>query len=312
MLSKMTDRTFGRFKKDPIRANVFSRTRAWGNPWLFLAPSLALLSLFVLVPVVLSFIASLFNVPLTGLNWKFVGLDNYKEALADPGIRRAFWNTIVYCAMTIVPSIFVGLGLALLIESFTRGQTLLRTLLFLPVTANLVAMAIVFQWVLGVRGGFLNELLAIVGFSPINFLGSKTTALPVIAGVGIWRYSSYNMIIYLAGLTAIPRSVHEATAIDGVRGLAKIRTVIWPLLRPSTIFVLVITFIQSVQVFETIAVMTGGGPLGSTQTLLFAIWQQGFAFFRLGYAAALSFVLLILTVLAGVLRRRAISSTEIR
>lgn len=312
MLSKMTERTPGQFQKGPKRATIFVRTRAWGNPWYFVAPSLAVLALFVLVPVGLSFVASLFNVPLTGLNWKFVGLNNYQEAVADPGIRRAFWNTILYCVMTIVPSIFIGLGLALLVESFTRWQALLRTLLFLPVTANLVAMAIVFQWIFGVRGGFLNEILALVGFGPINYLGSKTTALPVIAAVGIWRYSAYNMVIYLAGLTAIPRSVHEASAIDGVRGLAKIRTVIWPLLRPSTVFVLVITFIQSVQVFETIAVMTGGGPLGSTQTLLFAIWQQGFAFFRLGYAAALSFILLILTVLAGVLRRRAISSTEMR
>ncbi len=280
-------------------------------PWLLIAPAVGLLILFVAIPVVLSFIASLYQIPLTGLEWKFVGLANYAEAFADAGVRQALWNTVLYSAMTIVPGILLGLGLALLIESFSRGRAVLRTLLFLPVTANLVAMAIVFQWIFGVRGGFINELLALIGLGPVNFLGSGTTALPTLAAVGIWRYSAFNMVIYLAGLTTIPRAIHEAAAIDGIRGLTKVRKILWPLLRPSTIFVTVITFIQSVQVFETVSVMTGGGPLGKTQTLLFAIWQQGFWFFRLGYASALSFILLLVTVIAGLIRRRAISSTDV-
>lgn len=299
-------------KRRPDRPQpiVKRRAREGLTPWLFLAPAIALLFLFVVVPVALSFVASLFEIPLTGLGWKFVGLGNYAEAIDDPRVQRALVNTLFYSLMTIVPSIALGLALALLVESFTRGRALLRTLLFLPVTANLVAMAIVFQWIFGVRGGFLNELLALLGAGPINFLGSGDTALPVLAAVGIWRSGAYDMVIYLAGLTAIPRTIHEAAAVDGLRGLTKVRKITWPLLAPSTVLVTVITFIQSVQVFETVSVMTGGGPLGKTETLLFAIWQQGFAFFRLGYAAALSFFLLVITAAAGLLRRRAISARE--
>lgn len=278
------------------------------TPWLLLLPALTILTIFVLVPVVLSYFASLFDIPLTGLAWRYVGLDNYREAVRDPQIRRSLWNTFLYSLMTIVPSIGLGLALALLVDSFTRGRTILRTLLFLPVTSSLVAMAIVFQWIFGVRGGFINALLGLVGLGPINFLGSESTALPVVAAVGIWRYAAYNMVIYLAGLTAIPTSIREAVELDGIRGFARIRYIIWPLLGPSTVFVTVITIIQSIQVFETVSVMTQGGPLGATETLLFSIWREGFAFFRLGYAAALSSILLLLTVIAGLLRRRRITA----
>jgi multiple sugar transport system permease protein len=298
----------------PDRADqphVPRRPRGGSSAWLFLLPALTLLVIFVGLPVLLSLVASLHEIPLTGLDWEFVGLDNYQEAFHDPEILRALLNTVLYGALTIVPSILLGFGLALLVDSYSRGRTLLRTLLFLPVTANLVAMAIVFQWIFGVRGGFVNEILALAGLGPVNFLGSGRTALAVLAVVGIWRYSAYNMVIYLAGLTAIPRSIHEAAKVDGIRGFAKIRRILWPLLTPSTVFVSVITFIQSIQVFETVSVMTGGGPLGSTETLLFSIWEQGFAFFRLGYAAALSFFLLVVTVFAGWLRRRGIAATEV-
>lgn len=277
-------------------------------PWLLLFPALAILTVFVLIPVILSFIASLFEIPLTGLEWRFVGLQNYREAFGDEEIRRSLWNTFLYGLMTIVPSILLGLALALLVDSFVRGKTVFRTLLFLPVTSSLVAMAIVFQWIFGVRGGFINALLDLVGLGPVNFLGSSTTALPVVAVVGIWRYAAYNMVIYLAGLTAIPTSIREAIALDGIRGYARIRHIIWPLLAPSTVFVTVITVIQSIQVFETVSVMTAGGPLGATETLLFSIWREGFAFFRLGYAAALSSILLVLTVIAGLLRRRSLAA----
>lgn len=278
------------------------------TPWLLLFPALAILTVFVLIPVVLSFVASLFEIPLTGLEWRFVGLDNYREAFGDEEIRRSLLNTFLYGLMTIVPSIALGLALALLVDSFTRGRTILRTLLFLPVTSSLVAMAIVFQWIFGVRGGFINALLDLAGLRPINFLGNASTALPVVAAVGIWRYAAYNMVIYLAGLTAIPTSIREAVELDGIHGFARIRHIIWPLLAPSTVFVTVITVIQSIQVFETVSVMTAGGPLGATETLLFSIWREGFAFFRLGYAAALSSMLLLLVVIAGLLRRRRVAA----
>lgn len=273
--------------------------------WAFLAPAFIVLVAFTFLPVLLALIASLFEVPVRG-EWRFIGLGNYREAIADPAIRGSAWNTLVFSALAIPTSVLLGFGFALLVESFARGRALYRTLIFLPVTANLVAMAIVFQWLFSVRGGVVNEVLALVGVGPIDFLRMESTALPTLAAVGVWRFAAFNFVIYLAGLSAIPQSIHESAAIDGVRGLAKTTTIIWPLLRPSTVFATVITFIQAIQVFELVAVMTEGGPLGSTETWLFTIWQQGFQFFRLGYAAAISFVLLMAVVLAGYFRRRAL------
>ncbi len=273
--------------------------------WAFLTPALTILFVFTLLPVLLALLASLFDVPVRG-EWSFVGLDNYREAATDPVMHRSARNTLVFSILAIPASVLLGLGLALLVESFARGRTLYRTLLFLPVTANLVAMAIVFQWLFSVRGGVVNEVLAVIGLAPIDFLRLESTALPTLAVVGIWRFAAFNFVIYLAGLSAIPDTVHESAAIDGVRGPAKLVTVIWPLLRPSTVFATVITFIQSIQVFELVSVMTEGGPLGATETWLFTIWQQGFQFFRLGYASAISFLLLVVVLVAGVLRRRSL------
>lgn len=286
-----------------VRHDAFDRHDR--TAWLFLAPALGLLAAFTFLPVLLALVASLFDVPVRGA-WTFVGLDNYTEALADPDIRRSGWNTIVFSVLAIPTSVLLGLALALLVESFAHGRATLRTLLFLPVTANLVAMAIVFEWLFSVRGGVVNELLAIVGVGPIDFLRDGTTALPTLAVVGMWRFTAFNFVIYLAGLSAIPRSIHESATLDGVRGVAKVRTVIWPLLRPSTVFATVITFIQSIQVFELVAVMTEGGPLGATETWLYTIWQQGFRFFRLGYAAAISAILLTVVAIAGWYRRRSL------
>ncbi|MEV7908132.1 carbohydrate ABC transporter permease, partial [Streptomyces anulatus] len=176
-----------------------------------LAPAMLLIALFVILPGLLAFAAGLFRIDLTnGVEWTWAGTENFTAVLADPAVRRSLVNTLVYCALTIVPSLVIGLGLALLAGSFTRGRKLLQTLLFLPFTANLVAMAVVFRYIFDLRGGFANQLLAVVGIGPVNFLGDTRYALPTVAAVGIWRGAALAMIMFLAGLTAVPTAVHEA------------------------------------------------------------------------------------------------------
>lgn len=280
------------------------------HPWLYLAPAMAALTLFTFTPTVLALLSSLFDISITGARWDFVGLSNYVTATRDPAVVGAAINTLVYAALTVIPSIVLGLGLALLVEGLGRVKGIARTALFLPMTANLVAMSIVFSWIFSFRGGFANTVLGLIGVGPVNFLGDAGTALPTVASIGVWRSAAFNMVIYSAGLTTVPSVIHQACAVDGVRGWTKLRRVLWPLLRHSTIFVTVITFIQSIQVFDSIAVMTQGGPLGATETLLFLVWRLGFQVFRLGYASAIAFLMLVVVVLVGLARARSLAAAE--
>ncbi|WP_181781473.1 carbohydrate ABC transporter permease [Pseudonocardia pini] len=272
-----------------------------------LAPAMTLIALFVVLPGVLAFAGALFTIDLTDNSWEWAGLDNLATVLVDPAVQHSLVNTLVYSVLTIVPSLVAGVGLALLAQTFTRGRSLLQTLLFLPFTANLVAMAVVFRYVFDLRGGFVNQLLAVVGIAPVNFLGDTALALPTVAAIGVWRAAALAMVMFLAGLTAIPTAVHEACAADGVTGWTKLRRVTLPLLRPVTVFVTVLTILQSVQVFDTIDVLTGGGPQGATETVLTMTWKLGFEYYDLGQGAALSALLLVVLVGIGILRRGALT-----
>lgn len=276
--------------------------------WVLVAPAMALVALFTLLPGLIALVGSFFDIDISnGVIWTWVGLDNFAALFADPAVRQALLNTVLYCALTIIPSLAIGLGLALLAQSISKGRRLVQTLLFLPFTANLVAMAVVFRWIFALNGGFANQLLALIGIGPLNFLGDSTYALPTLAAVGVWRCSALAMVLFLSGLTSVPTAVNEASAADGISGWAKLRLVTLPLLRPITVFVTVMLVLQSVQVFDTINVMTQGGPLGATETALTMTWRLGFAYYELGQAAALSTLLLVVLILIGVLRRRSLT-----
>lgn len=274
--------------------------------WALALPALILIGLFLLLPGVLALVGSLFHIDLGDRTvWRWVGLQNYTALFSDPAVVESIWNTVLYSAMTIIPSLVLGLGLALLVASFRRVRPLLQVLLFLPFATNMVAMAVVFRWIFANRGGFVNEALALVGLAPINFLGDSRYALITVALVGIWRLTSFVMIFYLAGLTSIPTALYEASAADGLGPWSTFRRVTLPLLRPTTVFATVMAVLQAVQVFDTVNVLTGGGPLGATETILTMTWRLGFVYFDLGQAAAVSTLLLVVLVLIGVLRRRA-------
>jgi multiple sugar transport system permease protein len=269
-------------------------------------PAIAILLVFTYLPALLSFVASLFHVPLSAEGWTWAGVDNYRDVVSDPEVRRASWNTLLYALMTIVPSLAIGLGLALLVTRLRRAGTVVSTILFLPLTANLVAMAVVFHWIFALRGGFANELLGLVGVAPVNFLGDGRDALPTVAAVGVWRAASFCMVLFLAGLTSIPEVIHETAVTDGLTGWRKLRLVVVPMLRPTIVLATVMTTLQAVQVFESVRVMTNGGPLGQTETILTVTWRIGFEYFELGKSSAISFLLLLVLLAVGISRRRAV------
>lgn len=276
-------------------------------PFLFALPAALGVAAFVLIPAVLSLVASFFRIPLSGGAWVWVGFDNFERLFVDPTVTQAITNTLAYSVLTIIPSLTIGLGSALLVESTSRGKALVRTLLFLPFTANLVAMAVVFRWIFAFNGGFANQLLALFGVVPVDWLGDSSTSLMTVALVGVWRGASFAMMIFFAGLATIPPTINEAAKAEGIRGWAKLVRITLPMMRPTVVFAVVVTVIGSVQVFDTITVMTNGGPLGSSETILTMTWKLGFAYFDLGAAAALSLLLLIVLIAIGVVHRRALS-----
>lgn len=279
-------------------------------PMLLIAPAVAGIVLFVIVPAILSFIAAFFSVPLAGGAWEFVGIGNFTRLLSDPAVLQALWNTLVYSVLTIFPSLGIGLGLALLANKAGGARPFVRTALFLPMTANLVAMAVVFRWMFATDGGFINGMLAFVGIGQVNWLGDPNTSLLTVALVGVWRSASLMMMIFFAGLATIPASIEEATRAEGIRGLVKLRRITLPMIKPTVVFATVLAVLTSVQAFDTINVMTQGGPIGSSETILTMVWKLGFSYYDLGAASALSLLLLLALIGVGLLQRRALSGVD--
>ncbi|MCJ0902440.1 carbohydrate ABC transporter permease [Rhodococcus sp. ARC_M6] len=292
----------------PIR----NRAIRWrvASPLWFLAPAGVAIAIFVIIPAVLSLVASFFSVPLAGGSWRFVGFANFSRVAGDPIVQKALVNTLLYCAMTIVPSLAIGLLLALVATSVSRGRPLIRTALFLPLTANLVAMAVVFRWIFAYHGGFVNEALGFVGITPVNWLGDTNTSLLTVALVGIWRSASFSMMIFTAGLATIPATVNEAARAEGIRGLPKLFRLTLPMMKPTVVFASVLAILGSVQAFDTIHVMTEGGPLYSSETVLTETYKLGFSYFDLGSASALSFLLLVVLVGIGIAQRRVLAGSD--
>lgn len=284
------------------------RLRSWRTwaPVLMVAPMVILASVFVLFPAVLTFIASFFEVPFTGGEWEFVGFDNFATVFGTNQIVQAIVNTVVYSLITIIPSLVIGLAMALLVEAATRGKALLRTLMFLPMTANLVAMAVVFSYMFDFRIGVINQFLGLIGLGPVNWLGSTNTSLLTVALVGIWRTASFTMMVFFAGLTTIPTTLNESARMDGISGLIKLRKITLPAMRPSVVFAVVMAVLLSVQAFDTVRIMTDGGPQYSSELIQTMAWRMGFEYFDLGTASALSFIMIVALILVGFWQRRAL------
>lgn len=263
--------------------------------WLLLAPALFLLGIFVLYPIAylcyLSFTAGSFT--RAGTHW--VGLRNYLRLLVDPDFWQVLGNTVYFTVATVLPSLVIPLGLAVLLNRAIVLRDVLRTAYFIPSITSLVAVGLGFRWLFQTNGP-LNQLLSLVGLDPIPWLSSATWAMPVLILLSIWKQIGFNMVVFLAGLQAIPTSRYEAAELDGAGDWQKFWYITLPGLRPTLIFVTITTVIFTLRSFEQPYVMTGGGPLNSTNLLVFYVYNQAFAQFDFGYAAAVTTVLLLVTL----------------
>ncbi|AJD46184.1 sugar ABC transporter permease [Rhizobium sp. SEMIA 4085] len=287
---------------DPAAAHRLSEARI---AWMLALPAIVLLFLFVLLPVVAVIILGFTDFELGYGTFRFVGLENYADLITDRTFRRSLWNTAVYTAIVAPVSICLGLAIAMLIESETAARSFFRTAYFLPVASLIVAMATVWQYMFHPTIGPLNGLLSLVGLSGPNWLGSSGTVLYSLSIIGVWQSVGFNMVLFLAGLTAIPRELYAAAEVDGARSAVdRFFLVTWPMLGPTTLFVITISITNAVKVFETVKTLTEGGPNKASEVLLFTIYQEGFVYLRVGYASAMTVVFLAILVVLMFLQYR--------
>lgn len=260
---------------------------AWG----LVAPAAALIVLILALPLVVVVALSLTDYQLGAKLWRFVGLANYADLANDPIFWRSVANTVLYAVAVVAGSTGLGLAVALMLQGTGRLAPVWRTIFFLPVMASLVAMAIVWEFMLHPTFGLVNAVLGLVGLAPVNWLQNGATALPALAVIGVWQQFGFAMVLFLAGLSGIPTSLYDAAEMDGAPSAwARFRLVTWPQLAPVTLFVVVISTIRSFQVFDTVHALTRGGPNKATEVLLHTMYAEGFEFFRTGRAAAIAVV----------------------
>jgi multiple sugar transport system permease protein len=258
-------------------------------------PGAALLGIFILTPALLVVALSFTDYGLAAPTIRFVGFANYVEMLGDGRFWNALANTALYAVMVLAGSVGLGLGLALMIASVRRLGGFYRAAFFLPVATTMVAMATVWEYLLHPSVGPVNRLLVMLGFAPVNFLGDPATALATLALITVWDIAGFNMVLFLAGLGAIPRDVYEAASVDGAASAwSRFRHITWPLLGPTTMFVVIITAIRSLRVFDTVALLTQGGPAHATEVILFRITTTAFQHLRIGYASTLTVAFLVM------------------
>jgi len=273
--------------------------------WMFVTPALALIGVFFVLPVIAVFLLSFTDFDIYSIgdvaSTRFIGLANYRALVASPLFWTALRNTAYYVVVGGPLSVAVSLAAAVLINArLTRWKPFFRSAFFAPWVTTLVAVALVWRYVYHPQYGPLNALLGVFGIGPIDWLGNPHWAMPAIILVSVWKNFGYNMLVFLAGLQLIPDELQEAAALDGAGAWHRFRHVTVPMLGPTFLFVGVVTMIAAVQIFSEPYVMTQGGPLKSTLTLVLFMYEQGFRWWRLGFAAAIAVVLFLLT-LAGTL-----------
>lgn len=302
--------------------------------WPLLAPAIALMILILLVPVLVALYLSFTNYSLGNTSFDWVGMKNYDRLFSRSSYEKMFIATFTYVGIVVPVSVGLGLGAALLVNSLKFGRDIYKTIYFLPVMAALLAMAIVWEFTLHPTVGIINDTLASgcsspfwhgllsgswLGFDPLQsfyghgcengfpvWLGDKRYAIYVVCFIGIWQAFGFNMVLYLAGLTSVPRELYHAAEMDGARSpWQRFRLVTWPMLGPTTVFVVTITCIRSFQVFDTIEAFypQGGGPAKSTYMMMFAIYEKAIQQNLIGIGAAITVLFLLFVMILTLVQR---------
>ena len=285
------------------------RLQAALTGYAFAAPFLILFGLFMALPIVASLVLSFTDFSLgdltAPLSAPFVGLQNYSHLFGDEKFRAAAFNTAYFAVVGEVLTLALGLAAAVgLNRGINRFRTVYRVGYYLPVVTSIVAIAVIWRFLLDPNFGLVNGALSKLGVHGPNWLGDPNLAMPCLIAVAVWRNLGNTMVLFLAGLQGISPDLYEASGIDGANRWQQFRQVTWPMLKPTTLFVAVITSIGFLQVFEEPFVMTQGGPLNKTLSVSMYMYEQGFSFFHLGYAASMAYVLFVVVAAVAFIQFR--------
>jgi multiple sugar transport system permease protein len=284
-------------------------TKQGAAAWLLAGPALLVITLFFVVPVLAGLALSLTDFDLYALadpsTVRFVGLQNYGRLLQTTLFWQALGNTLYFVVVGVPVSLALSLAAALLLQSrFARWQPFFRTALFAPVVTTVVAVAVIWRYLLHTRYGLINQALADIGIAPIDWLGDPHWSMPAIILFAAWKNFGYNMIILLAALQAVPRELYEAARMDGAGALRRFFDVTMPMLVPTFVLVGILTVSGYFQLFAEPYVMTQGGPLRSTFSMLYFMYEEGFRWWNLGNASAVAFLLFLVIFAASWLMLR--------
>lgn len=260
--------------------------------WLMLSPFLLFFALFVLYPILMNIYYSFTNYNLDSADW--VGLKNYRRLFRDKAFLMALKNTSIYAFFGVVALTVLGFATASVLNRKIHGIRFIRMLMIFPYATSMTAVAMIWLMLLDPTAGLINKILRMAGLTGVDWLFNVRTALPCLIFVHIWKNIGYCMLIYLAGMQSIPEELYEAATVDGASEFNKLFHITLPMVRPVSFFVLITTMLESFKTFDQVKLMTGGDPLYSTTTIVHQIYQRGFAEFRMGYAAAMSVVLLVI------------------
>jgi multiple sugar transport system permease protein len=284
------------------------RRTSWA-PYVFVGPSALLFLAFSLLPIVIAVALSFQDTATLG-DGEWVGGANYRTMLNDPLLRTALLNTLVFTVGTVPTSMAIGLALAIALNRPLPGRGVLRALFFIPMIAAGVVVGVIMSWIFNPDYGVANNALAALGLSGLPWLTSPSTAMFTLVLVVVWTRIGFCMVIYLGALQSIPAELREAAAIDGASGWQRLRRLTVPMLAPTTSILLILNVVFSLQAFDVIYVMTGGGPGFSTTVLIQYVFRSAFADARMGYAAALGLLLVLILLVFTLLRQRATKRAE--
>jgi multiple sugar transport system permease protein len=270
----------------------------------FLSPTLIILSAFIFFPVVFSFYLSFHKWNMFAQTRPFVGLENYTAILTNQEFWQVLKNTAVYTLGTVPLNMVISLGVAFLLNKKLAGRKFLRTAFFAPVIMSSVAAAVIWRWVYEPSFGLLNTFLGFFGIPAVNWLNNPASAMFALIVMGVWKTFGFNMVLFSAGLQGIPEHYYEAAQIDGAGKWRQFWSITVPLLSPTTFFVLVMSIIGSFQVFDTVYVLTSGGPLNSTKVLVFYLYEHAFKYFDMGYASAVAYLLFAIVFVLTMLQMK--------
>lgn len=292
----------------PVQARLPVRRRRrrlrWNPAYAFIAPSVLIIAVFIAEPIVQSAWMSLHHWSIGSSHHQFVGAGNYTSLWHDSRFWNALRVTCVYTVAVGVGQIVLGFVIALRLQRTSWYTAILRSAFFFPFIASLVVTGIVWQFLLDPQVGLVDGWLQKLGFGPTNWLQSTSLALPSLIVVGIWKNVGFAMIVLLAGLQTVPAYLHEAALLDGASYLQRLRYVVVPALRPPLLFIAVMATINGLQLFDLNYVMTSGGPLFHTESVVMYLYQRGFIDFKLGYATAIAMVLFVLILAVSAVQLR--------